>query len=389
MVEHRRRVAVLQEEQFIEINLDRVFPPGEFEVVVFATGRGKKIWRDGVPHGSSVLTRTTREALRGTMADRGFGQAEVVTNDEMCIELVAQLRHERDQPRRHPAALSLYRDKRQMKDCLLRAGLSTPAFLAMVLGDEREEPDVPLPVVVKPADGVNSRGVKIIRSADELAEWRMTGTGEWLIEQYIEGQHFHVNAIVRNGSIEHVVVGRYLSSLLELKEARATGSLTVPDSDPTARDARVTAEAAVRALGLDGQFVTHAELIRDLQGKFWIIEVAARAPGALVSEVTELAAGVHLVEASYRLQAGLRVARPWRGPIDAAWIWLPLGELRGNEVRRPVIASPYRLTIGYVPPLGQRAGLTIGAQVVAWSEDYPQLEADVDQLAGEAAFNNQ
>lgn len=243
-------------------------------------------------------------------------------------------------------------------------------------------------MVVKPADGVNSRGVKVIRSADELAEWCATGTGEWPVERYIEGQHFHVNAIVRDGSIEHVVVGRYLSSLLELKKARATGSISVPDADPVARDARVMAKAAVRALGLDGQFVTHAELIRDVQGRFSIIEVAARAPGALVSEVTELAAGVHLVEASYRVQAGMSVARSWRGAVDMAWIWLPLGELRGDEVRRPAIASPYQLAIGSVPPPGQRAGLTIGGQVVAWLEDYPQLEADVDQLIGKAAFND-
>jgi biotin carboxylase len=386
MTGDRRRVVVLQQEQFIEVNLDRVFPPGEFEIVVFAIGRREKIWRDGVPHGSADLVRTTAAELRRAMGERGFEVAEVVTNDEMCVELVAQLREERGQLRRHPASLSLYRDKPLMKECLLRAGVSTPMYVAVIRGQEALAPRIELPVVVKPADGVNSRGVQVIRTETAFTEWLATGEGEWLVEKYIDGEHFHVNAIVRDGIIEHVTVGRYLSSLLDLKGARATGSISIPDSEPVAQDARSAAEAGLRALGIDGQFISHAELIRDSNGQMWMIEIAARAPGALVSEVAELAAGVHLVEASYRLQAGLPVPRPRRGATDAAWIWFPLADLSGDQIQRPAIASPYRLAVGAVPAPTKRIGLTVGAQALVWSDDHTQLEADVKHLADGHVF---
>ncbi len=88
----------------------------------------------------------------------------------------------------------------------------------------------------------------------------------------------------------------------------------------------------VAALGGEGAFVVHTEFAVDAKGEPVVVEVAARAPGALVSELARLHTGVNLEEVNLALQAGLPVPDPEPTGVQAAWVWVPV--MPGERYRR-------------------------------------------------------
>lgn len=100
-------------------------------------------------------------------------------------------------------------DKRRSKALFKDAGLMTPDSVSLAAGEAEELEDVTKwfrshglepPVVVKPADGGSSQGVKICESADEavdavttlIAELEPTATSGIVVEEYIDGSEYTV-----------------------------------------------------------------------------------------------------------------------------------------------------------------------------------------------------
>lgn len=93
---------------------------------------------------------------------------------------------------------------------------------------------VGLPAVVKPRREANSRGVEVLADADAVRTWLARHDGEtgWQVDEFIDGDPGHVNALVRHGDVRPVQAGRYLGPLLGLDEGRALGGWTVPTTEP-------------------------------------------------------------------------------------------------------------------------------------------------------------
>lgn len=379
----RQPVAVLHARQHVEIGLDEVFPPDRFDVTVFTIGDPVAVFRLGVPAGAAAVVRTNPASAATAIRDRLGARAEIVTNDEYCLELCAGLRREFGLPSRHPAVIAHYRDKVSMKRALVAAGIATPDFIEMTVvhpGDGASIADkLGLPVVVKPRAEANTRGVQILKDRPALTGWLTAHEGErgWHAEAFVAGTHGHANALVRHGRIDHVLVGAYRGSLLDLGAGRPAGGVTLPAGDPMAVAGRALATAAVRALGDDGDFVVHAEFVVDASGRASIVEVAARAPGALVSEAALLHSRIHLVAANYLLQIGGPVPTPVDTGVRAGWLWYPAGSAAADTVRRPALTSPYRLTLHGIAAPADRAGFVVGAALLVWSADDDLLAADL------------
>ena len=98
-------------------------------------------------------------------------------------------------------------DKERMRKCFKAAGLPSPEFI--VVNSPPTESFVlpfPLPVVVKPVDNMGSRGCRRVDSFAEL-EAAVTGalgfsrSGRVIIEEFMEGPEFSVDALVYRGEI--------------------------------------------------------------------------------------------------------------------------------------------------------------------------------------------
>lgn len=109
----------------------------------------------------------------------------------------------------HEAALDAS-DKSRMRARLKAAGVPVPGFAS---GGSEDDPltlsasVAPLPLVVKPVDNMGARGCRLARTVPELKDaWRdavaSSRTGRAIVEEYLDGPEFSLDALVRNGRIE-------------------------------------------------------------------------------------------------------------------------------------------------------------------------------------------
>ena len=330
--DQRQRVFVLHSRQPLTTDPAEAFPPDRFAVVVLTDADPATVLREDVEASVEQVVHAGQDEWESIV--RSAPGAEVVSNDEYCLVECARLRAATGLPARHPAHLDGYRDKVLMKRRLEAAGVPVPRHLTFepAVTSSRATADrvvatVGLPAVVKPRREANSRGVEVLADVDAVLGWlaRHDGESGWQVEEFVDGPLGHVNALVRHGEVHPVQVGRYLGPLLGFDRGRVLGGWTLPAETPEAAAAHELNERVVAALGSDGEFVVHTEFATTPDGRLVVLETAARAPGAAVSELARVHAGVQLEVAHLRLQAGLPVAAPDRtSGRHAAWLWLPV-----------------------------------------------------------------
>ncbi|MDX9959839.1 MAG: ATP-grasp domain-containing protein, partial [Spirochaetia bacterium] len=105
-------------------------------------------------------------------------------------------------------------DKARMRTRLAAAGVPVPSFAYGTIDDDPEKlaagfvpGGLPVyPVVVKPVDNMGARGCRLVRKASELATaWKdavsHSRSGRAIIEEYLDGPEFSLDAIVHSGTI--------------------------------------------------------------------------------------------------------------------------------------------------------------------------------------------
>jgi len=106
----------------------------------------------------------------------------------------------------YEAAL-LAKDKGLMRARFDERGISSPRYRVFSsLPSQTPELDFAFPVVVKPTDSMGARGVRLVHRAEDLlgalAEaFRYAVAGRSIVEEYIDGPEFSVDAIVRDGQL--------------------------------------------------------------------------------------------------------------------------------------------------------------------------------------------
>jgi hypothetical protein len=381
-------VVVLQAVQPLTADPAAALPWEDCEVAVVSVPDGGPVLREDVAGSTIPVHRLPRtawaEGIRRLADGRPF---EVVTNDEYCLLDCQALRAQLGLAPRHHGPLLGYLDKVVMKRRLNRAGVATARFieLSTVPADtalaRQWAGELGLPLVAKPRQEANSRGVDVLHDVDDIERWqrsRLDRAG-WHLEEFLPGTQYHVNGIVCDGTVTPVQVGSYLGPLLGFFQGRRLGGVTLPPSDPLVPAAHRLNEAVVAALGGTGRFVVHTEFMLRPDGSTAVLEVAARAPGAMVSEAARVYAGVNLESRNLALQAG--AAAPgdtgWTG-FDAGWLWIPV--LPGESFRDgPEFSSHSRVHIRRAAREGnRRSSAQLGASVLLWSKDDEELAADME-----------
>lgn len=385
----RTTIVALQSKQPFTVAPAVAFPPGEFDLVVLTDGPADAVLREDVTGPAPEVVVLDREKwlehLRGLE-----GPVEVVANDEYCLAECARLRAELGLASRHPRSPAAYLDKVVMKRLLAAGGVRVPRFHAFepvvtAAAAELLIEEIGLPAVAKPRQEANSRGIAILRTRQEVSDWLAAHDGEagWQVDEFVDGPLHHVNALVRDGEITPVQVGRYLGPLIGVSAGRTLGGATEEES-PFTKAVHEMNERVVRALGSEGSFVVHTEFAVNGEGEMVVLEVAGRAPGALVSELALLHAGVQLEVVNLRMQAGLPVPEPQQQDVQAAWLWPPV--MPGTRFHEPgpdlsVLGSEHEVHVRRVGREGnQTDGGLIGASVLLWHRDPAQLDRDIARV---------
>ena len=208
----------------------------------------------------------------------------------------------------------LFRDKLAMRGAARAAGIRVPEFVGATNYQEIGEymGRTPAPWVLKPRTDVSAIGIRklheaegVWRAIDELdARPRPHERASFhLLERFVAGEVFHVDAIVCGGEVRFAGVNRYGRPPLNVAH---DGGVFISHS--LAHDAAERAELldvnrrVISALGLR-RGATHAEFIRGAEdGEFYFLEIAARVGGAYIAETLEAASGVNLWREWARLE---------------------------------------------------------------------------------------
>ena len=377
--------------------------------LLFATDRCDQLedpWWDGAIPVRFHREATTVEAIL-TAAERTTIDGLLAVGDRPTVAaaFAAQLL---GLPGNSPDSAKAARDKRLTRERLRSAGLAVPDLVVMPRhADPRPLSErLTFPVVVKPAVLSGSRGViradsaadfvsafgrvsRLLGAAD-IRELRDAAADEILIESYIPGREYAVEALLEHGEFQMLAIfdkpdpleGPFFEETIYITPSHA--------ADDEQRAIRDTIASAAAALGLRHGPV-HAECRVNERGIF-VLEVAARPIGGLCARTLQFVNAdgerAGLEELLLRHAIGEPTAQ-WtieRGASGVMMIPIPAGGslrgVRGEEEARQV---PHVCDVRITAKIGQHlVPLPEGASYLGFIFARAERASDVEQALREA-----
>jgi biotin carboxylase len=236
--------------------------------------------------GAAYLARTER-------LDR------IVALDDFDVETAAMLREYLHVPGMGETTGRAFRDKLAMRARARVAGIPCPDFVHVVNHDAIDEwtGRVPAPWVLKPRSQAAAIGIKKVSSAEQL--WQILDAlgdarPEYLLEQFIPGDVYHVDSLVFDRQIVFAAASRYGTPPMAVAhEGGIFVTQTLNDADATVRELKATNARVLESFGMQ-RGVSHTEFIRSRDGGIYFLETSARVGGAYIVDVVEAATGINL-----------------------------------------------------------------------------------------------
>lgn len=155
--------------------------------------------------------------------------------------------------------------------------LRTPT--TYLVGPAAREHDWAFPIIVKPRSGAGSRGVRLVHTAEQLAE--LGDEASLIAQEHLPGDEYSVDVIT---NAHGTVIAAVPRTRTRVDSGVSIAGQTVHDDALEA-----TAAAVANAIGLTG--VANVQLRRDSYGVPALLEVNPRFPGAMPLTI---AAGVDM-----------------------------------------------------------------------------------------------
>ena len=192
-----------------------------------------------------------------------------------------------------------FRDKLAMRGRARAAGIACPDFVHPVNHDAINEwtSRVSAPWVLKPRSQAAAIGIKKVGSIDEL--WRILESladdrPEYVLEQFVPGDVYHVDSLVFDRRVVFASASRYGTPPMAVAhEGGIFVTRTLADSDPIAEALKTVNARLLDVFGMV-RGVSHTEFIRARDGQLYFLETSARVGGAYIVDVVEAATGVNL-----------------------------------------------------------------------------------------------
>ncbi|MDZ7344204.1 MAG: ATP-grasp domain-containing protein [candidate division KSB1 bacterium] len=243
--------------------------------------------RNDVILGVSYMARTRR-------IDR------IVPLDDYDVEMAATLREHLRTPGMGETTARYFRDKLAMRVQARDRGILVPDFIPVLNDDALRGfmARVPPPWVLKPRSEASSVGIKKVSAPEDLWPW-LEALGDrqsfYLLERYIPGEVYHVDAITSENQIVFAEVHQYRQPPMTVAhEGGIFMTRTVPRGSTDEQTLRVLNRQIIDVLAFK-RGVTHTEFIKSQEdGRFYFLETAARVGGANIVEMVEAATGLNL-----------------------------------------------------------------------------------------------
>jgi biotin carboxylase len=241
---------------------------------------------EAVRKGAAHLARTER-------LDR------IVALDDFDVEMAAMLREYLFVPGMGETTGRAFRDKLAMRRRARSAGLPCPGFVHVLNHSQITDwtRQVPPPWVLKPRSQAAALGIRKLYSTDEM--WDAVDAlgdshADYVLEQFIPGDVYHVDSIVFDRRVRFAVASRYdTPPMVVAHEGGIFVTRTLPNGDPAARALEGLNAQVLESFGLV-RGASHTEFIRADDGGWYFLETSARVGGAYIVDVVEAATGINL-----------------------------------------------------------------------------------------------
>lgn len=207
-----------------------------------------------------------------------------------------------------------FRDKLSMRNIANAAGIPCPRFTGVfnqqAITNYLE--DAPGPWIVKPRYEVSAFGIRkcetdtqvwdVLNGLDNRNSWR-DHPSQFVLEQFIEGNVYHVDSIVENGKVLACGVSRYGTPPFSVSHYGGVFTTSiVPYRSKERKELEKLNQELLTAFKYE-RGVSHAEFLQSsADGKFYLLEVACRVGGAYIANVLEHASNFNLWREWARLE---------------------------------------------------------------------------------------
>ncbi|MCF6118836.1 MAG: ATP-grasp domain-containing protein [Mesorhizobium sp.] len=234
--------------------------------------------------------------------------AGITSAQESVYAVVGKLCRYFGLPGPNPTAIERCCDKFVQRQLLAEAGLPIPAYhvAANAPEVERSAAEIGLPVILKPAVGIGSSGVRLCSNVDELTEhtiYLLGGKHIWrsspsiLVEEFAQGPQYNLE--VMGNEVIGIAAADYGPPHFDCRGHIYPAPLT----DEECKRISDLSLSCLRALGL-GWGPSNIELRWTKQRGPVVIEVNPRLAGAPVPDMVQLAYGVDLITEHIKLVIG-------------------------------------------------------------------------------------
>ena len=257
---------------------------------------------------------------------RGWHIDLIIPLDDYEVEMAASLREHLRMSGMGETAARFFRDKLAMRVRAQEANIPVPAFTSLFNYDALRDfmARVPAPWLLKPRSEAGSMGIKKCEAAEQV--WRLLdelgdNQSNYLLEQFVPSDVFHVDSVVWQGEIVFSAANAYGKPPLTVSHGGGVFTTRILNDDDAQTHALKAMNAQVlKTLGLVNG-VAHAEYLRGVQdGQLRFLECAARVGGANISDMIEHGTGIN----------------PW-----TEWARIELAQLRNEAYVLPAVRKDY------------------------------------------------
>jgi acetyl-CoA carboxylase, biotin carboxylase subunit len=217
----------------------------------------------------------------------------------------------------YPNVIRLMGDKARARRAMKKAGVPVlPGSDGPVQGEEQAvkiAKELGFPVIIKAVAGGGGRGMRVVRSADEMGKAVKTamreaeaafGVGDVYVEKYVEApRHIEIQILGdHHGNVIHL--GERECSIQRRHQKLLEEAPSVALTDKQRRKLGATVVDAAKAVQYTnaGTF----EFLMDPQGKFYFLEANTRLQ--VEHPVTEFVTGIDIVKEQIKIAAGRRLS---------------------------------------------------------------------------------
>ena len=245
----------------------------------------------------------------------------VVPLDEFDLEMASTLREHMRVPGRGESTVRFFRDKLAMRMQAEERGLLVPEFVSIFNYDRIREffGRIPGPWFLKPRSSASAIGIRKISDPEEL--WPVLDElgdrqSHHLLERYVPGDVFHVDAIAWDGRVVFAEAHGYYQPPFDVYHGGGIFcTRTVERGSELSRQLLELNEGVVVALGMS-RGALHTEFIRGRDdGRFYFLESAARVGGANIVALVEASTGLNLWREWARVETASAGRQEYASPV--------------------------------------------------------------------------